>query len=166
MVDVKTTVDHIVAGVICHCGRWNIYIKKIGSKYGLQVSFKGGTTIKNLLMSPRDKDPIQKQSGVIYRYRCDRVDFDGEYIGESSRTSGERFREHLKPPSPIYGHSNITGHNVTINNFNIVGREDLNLMRTIKEALYLRVNDPSLNRMWANTICHMTGMGFRLTHQN
>ena len=41
---------------------------------------------------------------------------------------------------------NLHCHNVTINNFNIVGREDLNLMRTIKEALYIRVNDPSLNR--------------------
>ena len=121
-------------------------IKNIGNKYGVEVYFKGGSTIKNLLMSPKDKDPIQKQSGVIYRYQCDRVDCDEEYIGESSRTFGERFKEHLKPPSPIYDHSNITGHSVTINNFNIVGREDLNLMRTIKEALYIRVNDPSLNR--------------------
>ena len=43
-------------------------IKKIGSKYGVQVYFKGGTAIKNLLMSPKDKDPIQKRSGVIYGY--------------------------------------------------------------------------------------------------
>ena len=121
-------------------------IKNIGSKYGVEVYFKGGSTIKNLLLSPKDKDPIQKQSGVIYRYQCNRVDCDEEYIGESSRTFGERFKEHLKPPSPIYDHSYITCHNVTINNFNIVGREDLNLMRTIKEALYIRVNDPSLNR--------------------
>ena len=120
-------------------------IKKIGSKYGVQVYFKGGTTIKNLLMSLNDKDPVQKQSGVICRYQHHWVDCDEEYIGESSKTFGERFREHLKPPSPIYEHSNITGHNVTINNFNIVGRENLNLMRTIKEALYIRVNDPSIN---------------------
>ena len=75
-----------------------------------------------------------------------RVDCDEEYIGESSRTFGERFKEHLTPPSPIYDHSNINGHKVTINNFKIVGREDLNQMRTIKEAIYIRVNDPSLNR--------------------
>ena len=74
------------------------------------------------------------------------MDCDEEYIGESSRTLGEGFKEHLKPPSPLYDHSNITGHNVTINNFNIVGREDLNQMRTIKEALYIMVNDASLNR--------------------
>ena len=121
-------------------------IKNIGRKFGVQVYFKGGTTIKNLLMTPKDKDPIQKQSGVIYRYQCNRVDCDEEYIGESSRTFCERFKEHLKPPPPIYDHSKITGHNVTINNFNIVGREDLNQMKTIKEALYIRINDPSLNR--------------------
>ena len=30
--------------------------------------------------------------------------------------------------------------------YSIVGREDQNLMRTIKEALYIRVNNPSLNK--------------------
>ena len=79
-------------------------IKNIGRKFGVQVYCKGGTTIKNLLMAPKDRDPIQKQSGVIYRYHCDRVDCDEEYIGESSRTFGERFKEHLKPHSPIYDH--------------------------------------------------------------
>ena len=83
---------------------------------------------------------------VIYRYKCDRVECDEEYIGESSRNFGERFKEHQKAPSPIYDHYNITGHNINIENFEIVGRESQNLMRTIKEALYIRVNDPSLNR--------------------
>ena len=108
--------------------------------------FKGGTTIKNLLMASKDQDPIQKRRGVTYRYKCDRVECDEEYIGESSRTFGERFKEHIKAPSPIFDHYNITGHNVPIENFSIVGREDQNLMRTIKEALYIRVNNPILNR--------------------
>ena len=60
--------------------------------------------------------------------------------------STERFKEHQKAPSPIFDHSNISGHQVTIDNFNIVGREDQNLSRTIKEALYIRVNNPSLNK--------------------
>ena len=71
---------------------------------------------------------------------------DEEYIGESSRTFGERFREHLKPPSPIYGHCNITGHTTSLENFSIVGREDQNLVRQIKEAVYIRVNSQSLNK--------------------
>ena len=40
------------------------------------------------------------KSGVIYRYRCDRVECDEEYIGESARTFADRFKEHLKDPSP------------------------------------------------------------------
>ena len=67
-------------------------------------------------------------------------------LGKSSRTFAERFKEHQKAPSPIFDHSNISGHQVNIDNFNIVGREDLNLSRTIKEALYIRVNNPSLNK--------------------
>ena len=75
-----------------------------------------------------------------------RVDCEEEYIGESARNFAERFKEHLKTPSPIHDHSTISGHNVTIDNFEIVGREGQNLLRTIKEALYIRVNDPSLNK--------------------
>ena len=97
-------------------------------------------------MAAKDQDLIEEESGVIYRYKCGRVECDKEYIGESSRTFGERFREHLKAPSPIYDHFNIIGHSVTTDNFSIVGREDQNLIRTIKEALYIRVNNPSLNR--------------------
>ena len=79
-------------------------------------------------------------------FKCGRVDCNEEYIGESSRTFAERFKEHQKAPSPIFDHSNISGHQVNIDNFNIVGREDQNLSRTIKEALYIRVNNPSLNK--------------------
>ena len=121
-------------------------LKRTCKKYGVQVHFKGGNTIKSLLKAPKDKDPLMKKSGVIYRYKCDMVECDDEYIGESSRTFGERFKEHQKAPSPIFDHYNTTGHKICIENFGIVGREDQNLMRTIKEALYIRVNDPSLKR--------------------
>ena len=74
------------------------------------------------------------------------MECDEEYNGESATNFAERFKEHLKAPSLIYDHSNISGHTVTIDNFSILGREDQNLMRTIKEALYIRINNPSLNR--------------------
>ena len=32
-------------------------VKKICGRYGIQTHFKGGSTIKNLLISPKDKDP-------------------------------------------------------------------------------------------------------------
>ena len=75
-----------------------------------------------------------------------RVDCEEEYIGESGRASSERFWEHMRAPSPIHDHFNITDHEVSLDNFSIVGREDLSIARTIKEAMLIRVNDPSLNR--------------------
>ena len=98
--------------------------KRTCKRYRIQVHLKGGLTIRNLLMAPKDKDHIFNNSGVIYRYKHHRVECDEEYIRESARTFVERFKEHLKPPSPIYDHSNISGHSVTIDNFSIVGRED------------------------------------------
>ena len=74
------------------------------------------------------------------------MECDEEYVGESSRTFGERFKEDQKTPSPIFDHYNNTGHNISVDNFNIVGREDQNLKRAIKEALFIRVNNPSLNK--------------------
>ena len=121
-------------------------LKNVCRQHGGQVHFKGDNTIKSLLMAPTDKDPIKKKNGIIYRYKCNRVECDDEYIGDSTRTFGERFKEHLKVPSPMYDHFNITGHRTTIDNFSIVGREDQNLIRTIKEAIYIWVNIPSHNK--------------------
>ena len=71
---------------------------------------------------------------------------DEEQVGESDRTFAERFREHMKAPSPIHDHHNITGHELSLDNFSIVDREDQSIARTIKEAILIRVNDPSLSR--------------------
>ena len=120
--------------------------KNLCKRYGIEVHFKSGKTINDELVAPKDKDHITKRSGVIYRYRCDMLECDEEYIGETARTFGERFKEHLKAPSPIYDHSNITGHSTTLEDFNIVGREEHSLSRLIKESIYIRVNNPSLNK--------------------
>ena len=45
--------------------------KSICSKYGVQAYFKGNK-LKNLLMLPKDKDEMKKQSNIIYCYRCGR----------------------------------------------------------------------------------------------
>ena len=43
-------------------------------------------------------------------------------------------------------HSTQTGCSTTPEHFNIIGREDHGLARTIKESIYIRVNNPTLNR--------------------
>ena len=76
----------------------------------------------------------------------------GPYIGSNVVTSlvmmkdAERYKEHLKDPSPIHQHSNHTGHPTSHNNFQIIGREGNSLARNIKESIFIRVNNPTLNR--------------------
>ena len=55
--------------------------KNICGKYGIQVHFKGNTTIKQLLMKPKDQDPKDKKSGIIYSYQCTSIACEEEYIG-------------------------------------------------------------------------------------
>ena len=120
--------------------------RNICRKHGIEIFFKGANTIRELLLHQKDKDNILKKSGVIYRYRCGRVDCKDEYIGESGRTFAERFREHMKSPTPIHDNFNATGHEVSLDNFSIVGSQDQSMSRTIREAMLIRVNDPSLKR--------------------
>ena len=55
--------------------------KNICRKHRVEAYFKRGSTIKDLLLHPQDKDTILQKSGVIYRYRWGRVDCE-EYIEE------------------------------------------------------------------------------------
>ena len=86
------------------------------------------------------------KSGAIYWFQCGDATCNDEYIGETSRTLGERFKEHLKEPFPIHHHSNNTGHPTSQHNFQIIGREGHCLARNIKESIFIRVNNPTLNR--------------------
>ena len=72
-------------------------MKNIGKRYCIQVHFKSGKTLKDELVVPKDKDHMTNKSGIIYRFKCDRLECDEEYIGETARTFGDRFKEHLKP---------------------------------------------------------------------
>ena len=112
----------------------------------MATSFQGHKTVKQLLMAPKDKDPKLTKSGVIYIYQCPNINCTELCIGESGRSLGERYREHLKAPSPLHLHTSTTGHPVSPDCFTIVDRDAQGLTRNIKEAMYIKVNDPSLNR--------------------
>ena len=99
------------------------------------------------LVKPKDKEPKEKTSGVIYCYQCAAIDCREEYIRETSRTLGEKkYKEHLREPSPIQAHNQLTGHQLNKDNFSIIGREGQDIIRLIKESIFIRVNNSSLNR--------------------
>ena len=54
-------------------------IKKICGRYGIQTHFKGNSTVKNLLVSPKDKHPVVNKSGAIYWFQCGDLTCNDEY---------------------------------------------------------------------------------------
>ena len=97
-------------------------------------------------MAPKDKDSKMQKSGVIYQFKFPHINCPEEYIGESGGTFGDRIKEHLKATSAIHQHSNSTGHPVSPDCFTIIHSESQGTSRNIKEAMFIHVNDPSLNR--------------------
>ena len=107
---------------------------------------KGPIPLRTMLGNPKDKGPRNNQTGIIYHYKCPQINCPSTYIGESGRSLGERVKEHFKPPSPIHLHSTITGHPMDPEQFSIVHKEVNSQSRTIQEAMFIQVQDPTLNR--------------------
>ena len=119
--------------------------KKLCKPKGIQVFFKGTNTLRTKLVTPKDKDPKLQKSGIIYHYKCPHTNCTEAYIGETGRVLGDRVSKHLKAL-----HSNSTGHPLNPDCFNIIYKETLSSFSTIKEAMFIRVNDPMLNRNLGN----------------
>ena len=97
-------------------------IKNICKRYGIQVNFRGGKTIKDLLVAPKDKEHITKK----WHYLLIQMWQVGMQWRVNRRVSKDIWREVQRTsegPYPIYDHNNITDHITTLENFSIVGRE-------------------------------------------
>ena len=124
---------------LCKC------FKNVCCKLGAQVYFNGGNTIRNLLAAPPGQRYDLPKSRVIYRFIFAHANHGKMHIGELARPFWERFKEHLRtpPPSIIMVAS---GHHISVEYLSIVGTEAHSSTRTIKKAMYIRVNNLSLNR--------------------
>ena len=108
-------------------GLWEKF-KNTCTSLGIQVHFKGNNTIRTLFMAPKDEDNKYQKSGVIYRFKCPWL------------------KETLRDPFLIHHHSHTVGHPVNPKCFTIVDRESQEVTGNIKEAIYIHVYYPSLNR--------------------
>ena len=118
------------------------------TKYRVRVFFKGTSTIKFLLMHPKDPIPDAQKTDIICHWKCPANNCTAEYIGETSKALKERVSDHSnQTTSAIRNHHISTKHpKAELKDFTIIDRESNNLHHQAKEALYICVKDPSLNR--------------------
>ena len=55
--------------------------KNISGKVGIQVHLKGHNTIISSPSGTQEQGQHHSKSGVIYRYKCDRLEHGKEYLG-------------------------------------------------------------------------------------
>ena len=118
------------------------------AKYRVRVFFKGTSTIKSLLMHPKDPIPVAQKNDKIYHWKCPANNCTDEYIGESNRSLKERVSDHRsQATSAIRNHHISTKHpKAELKDFTIIDREHNTLHHRAKEALHIHIKCPSLNR--------------------
>ena len=67
-------------------------IRRVFNICGVSVSFKPHHTLRQVLVSPKDKAKVEDQTGAVYRIPC--AGRDKVYIGETKRSIGERLKKH------------------------------------------------------------------------
>ena len=131
-------------------------IKNICGKVCIELYLRRGITTKILLMAPKDKYNITEKGRVTYRHKGNRLECEEE--------------KHLRAPCPIYNHARTSGCLTKLDYFSIVGKESHTITRTLKEAMFKWVNDPSLKRnigkyqlpnIWDEVICNIPGLHFK-----
>ena len=87
--------------------------------------------------------------GPVYKIHCN--DCEASYIGETERSLKTRFMEHRRPSSVTsevsrHIHTDQPGHSISIEDTKVLTVEPRWHERGIKEAINIRIHQPSLNR--------------------
>ena len=112
-------------------------------KTGVAVHSRPHSTIRKLLVAPKDKDKPEDKCGVVYHLTC--KDCNAQYVGETERALKKRLAEHKRDSSPVGEHVFAQKHHLE-DKVTILDRESRWFERGVKEAIHIRSRAPSLNR--------------------
>ncbi|XP_035672164.1 uncharacterized protein LOC118413102 [Branchiostoma floridae] len=74
-------------------------LERVFRKHGIVTAVKPKTTLRSLLVHPKDKQEDLAKTDCVYRIPCQSC--DQVYIGETGRTFGTRLEEHKKEANNI-----------------------------------------------------------------
>jgi hypothetical protein len=123
---------------------------RVYKKHNISTVFKPESTLRRLLVAPKDKLPTLSQCGCVYQISC--KECSDQYIGESGRPLKTRLKEHQKsvkdltPTSAVAAHAQNEQHHIDWENIKIMDKEQNLVARKIKEAIHIRNFKPMMNR--------------------
>ncbi len=133
-------------------------VDRVLKKYGVASAMRPHTTLRRLLVHPKDKEEPKEQGDLVYRVPCKSC--DSAYIGETGRLFKTRLEEHVKDlentpkeqytrgerkkSESIMHKSAITDHAIRANHVidwegaEVVDKESHTRRRQVKEAIWIR----------------------------
>ncbi len=127
-------------------------VKKHIKAYGISTSFKPINTLRGKLVHVKDKQPKDKCSNLVYGAVCSEDNCKAAYVGETKQALKSKIYQHRRPStneaqnSAIFLHTRETGHSFNNKDFQLLDKEEQWYRRGIKEAIWERVEQPSLNK--------------------
>jgi hypothetical protein len=122
-------------------------LQRVFKDHGVSIYHQPHNTIRQSLVSPKDKLDKMQKDNAIYQITCGHC--QQSYIGETGRTLKVRFGEHIRDSAPITAvtaHIQTTGHSMSNRDVKILDSEEFWYRRKVKEALFILDNNPPLNR--------------------
>ena len=128
-------------------------IKNSLKTHSINTIFKPIEKLRGKLVRLKDRTPREKKSNLVYGIPCGSGQCNETYVGETTQSLKARMRQHQHPnnsspaqTSAVYLHHLDTGHTFNMDEVIILDREEDWVRRGIKEAVWERVEKPSLNR--------------------
>ena len=125
-------------------------LRRIFNRQQIPVFFKPSHTLRQRLVHPKDPIPHSAKNNVVYAVQCSEECSD-LYIGETKQPLNKRMYQHRRanssgPESAVFLHLKKEGHSFQDENVQILDREERWFERGVKEAIYVKIKKPSLNR--------------------
>ena len=113
-------------------------------KHGIITHARAHDTIRRKLPTPKDKDPLSDQAGVVYHIKCQ--DCDSDYIGETDRKLHKRVADHTRANNTgaVQAHLAPTGHSLS-DEQRVLARDHRWFQRGVRESIHIRTRKPTLN---------------------
>ena len=123
---------------------------------GIATSISARGSLRENLVKPKDKLKKEQSNGLIYHIPCagaNNIPCPGTYVGETERTAQARFKEHTstavnaqgKFKSAMLQHARDNNHHFRKEDVSVLSRESDWVRRGIKEAIYIKALNPSIN---------------------
>ncbi|XP_061603008.1 uncharacterized protein LOC133464838 [Cololabis saira] len=124
--------------------------RRVFSKHNIPVYFKPKNTLRQRLVHPKDQIPKHQKSNLVYAVKCTE-ECKELYIGETKQPLSKRMSQHRRgnssgQDSAVYTHLQKEKHSFRDQDVHVLDREDGWFERGVREAIYVKVERPSLNR--------------------